>query len=114
LLVSLGERLKTMDEDTNPDAGPGRDQGPRADPHAGLRSIVRKAAITAAVMLVIVVIYAWRVRVNERVRVLINQAKVEKQKNDFAALSKAEKLYLQALDLQGSNKVAIGSLAEIY
>lgn len=113
LMIFLGElEAPPPADDTAPsDLDP---MPPKAQTLKGLNDTFRRAGITAAVMLVVIVIYAWNVRKTEKVNGFLAAAKLERQKSDFASLQKADKLYKDAVDLDSSNPQALGGLAEVH
>lgn len=119
LLVMLGQ-LKASD--LQPAATASQIDGDDDFAHAGatvaenarrLKSTLTKAGMTAAVMVLFLSGYAWRVRVESRVQKLVTEAKGDRQKNDYAALLRAEKKYHEALDGLSSHKGALSGLAEV-
>ncbi|MCC6809703.1 MAG: tetratricopeptide repeat protein [Deltaproteobacteria bacterium] len=116
LMIFLGEleAESTAVEDTTP--GTEIEEPKLAKPQTmkSINDTFRRAGITAAVMLVVLVVYAWRMRVNEKVATLVAAAKLERQKSDYASLQKADKLYKEAVELDGGNPNALGALAEVH
>ncbi len=117
LMIFLGE-LEPSEEPLTDDTSPNESLPPEEQPAAknlkGINDTLRRAGITAVIMLVVLVVYAWRMRVNEQVTTKLTAAKVERQKSDFVSLQKADKLYKEAVELDGSNGQALSALAEVH
>ncbi len=93
--------------------GEATDAMPRRRPASVWRTL-RYAVFTAMVLGLIVVTYAWRVRVQAEVSKLCAAAKPIKSKGDWRSLEQADKLYREALELDGAHPVVLGALAEIH
>lgn len=115
LMVFLGELEAPATDDTTPTSTDTDEPQARTQKSLkGINDTLRRAGITAAVLLVVVIVYAWRQNVNAKVTALISAAKLERQKSDFASLQKADKLYKDAIALDGDNPQALGALAEVH
>lgn len=70
--------------------------------------------IGALALTLVTGIYVWQARRTHAAEVLMFEAKPLLKASDTASLKKAEELYRQVLDIQGSNEPAMAGLAETH
>lgn len=87
--------------------------GAEARPRMGFGRFIRDIVIILVVLAGAMFAYNKYVTTKEKVEELANEARTASKRNDYASLKKGEKLYLEALELDGDGRVE-AALAENY
>lgn len=101
----------------NPENAPAlalEDFEPSAPPRQGFGRFLRDLIIVLALGGAAIYFYQQHVTTREQVEDLATRARTKSKKNDLPALREAEKLFLEALDLDSSNGAVHAALAETY